>query len=293
MKAKEFLLRLLYPPRAVAAVVPAASFAALAVVFAADIKEGVAAYFVYCMSAYSLAVVIAAAVRYMGRAGNAVRKNTLFRRILSCGAVRKYMSDISYRGGVGIYQGMAVNFLYVIFRLITGIMYSSVWFVSMAVYHLVLGTMRAFLVYGYRHTGGRGKEYELRFYRAAAYMLFLLNIPMGGMTVLMVKTDAGTVYPQYVIYLSAMFTFYSMIISVVNIVRYRRIGSPILSAAKVIDFVSAMMSVLGLQTAMITCFSEDSEQFRRLMNSITGGIIWVTVIITAVIMLRKKRSFGK
>lgn len=38
---------------------------------------------------------------------------------------------------------MAVNLLYVIFRFITGIMYSLVWFASMAVYHLVPGTMRA------------------------------------------------------------------------------------------------------------------------------------------------------
>lgn len=90
-----------------------------------------------------------------------------------------------------------------------------------------------------------------------------------------------------------MFTFYTMIISVVNIVKYRRAGSPVLSAAKVINFVSAMMSVLGLQTAMISKFSEKSDSFRAMMNGITGGVIYGIVIVTAVLMLMKgKRASG-
>ena len=192
-----------------------------------------------------------------------------------------------FRGGVGIYQGMAVNFLYVAFRTVTGIMYSSVWFISMAVYHMVLGCMRAVLIYGYRRRDGKDYEYEYRFYRICAYMLFGLNIPMGGMILLMIRTDTSVSYSEYVIYLSAMFTFYTMIISVANMVKYRRAGSPVLSAAKVISFVSAMMSVLGLQTAMISKFSEKSDSFRTMMNGITGGVIYGIVIITAVLMLIK------
>ena len=84
-----------------------------------------------------------------------------------------------------------------------------------------------------------------------------------------------------------------MIISVVNMVKYRRAGSPVLSAAKVINFVSAMMSVLGLQTAMISKFSEKSDSFRAMMNGITGGVIYGIVIVTAVLMLMKgKRASG-
>lgn len=66
-----------------------------------------------------------------------------------------------------------------------------------------------------------------------------------------------------------------------------------LSAAKVINFVSAMMSVLGLQTAMISKFSEKSDSFRAMMNGITGGVIYGIVIVTAVLMLMKgKRASG-
>lgn len=114
---------------------------------------------------------------------------------------------------------------------------------------------------------------------------FLLNIPMGGMIVLMVRTNSGFSYPGYIIYLSAIYTFYAMIISVINLVKFRRLGSPILSVAKVLNFVSAMMSVLGLQTAMISRFSENGENYRKMMNAVTGAFVWGIVIVIAVYML--------
>ena len=177
---------------------------------------------------------------------------------------------------------MTVNFLYVVFRIVVGICYASVWFISMAVYYLVLAVLRLSLILSYRH-----KECidELHCYRRTAWLLFLLNIPMGGMIVLMVLTNSGYSYPGYVIYLSAMYTFYTMVTSVINLVRFRRLGSLILSAAKVLNFIAALMSILGLQTAMIAQFSTEGENYRRMMNAITGSAVWLSVILTAVYML--------
>ena len=194
----------------------------------------------------------------------------------------KYVNDLAFRGSVSIYQGMAVNFLYVLFRIVVGIRYASVWFISMAVYYLVLAVLRLSLILNYRH---KSKILELRCYRRTAWLLFLLNIPMGGMILLMVLTNSGYSYPGFVIYLSAMYTFYTMVTSVINLVRFCRLGSPILSAAKVLNFIAALMSILGLQTAMIAQFSTEGDGFRKMMNAITGGAIWLSVILTAVYML--------
>ena len=194
----------------------------------------------------------------------------------------KYVNDLAFRGSVSIYQGMAVNFLYVLFRIVVGIRYASVWFISMAVYYLVLAVLRLSLILNYRH---KSKAIELRGYRRTAWLLFLLNLPMGGMILLMVLTNSGYSYPGFVIYLSAMYTFYTMVTSVINLVRFCRLGSPILSAAKVLNFIAALMSILGLQTAMIAQFSTEGDGFRKMMNAITGGAIWLSVILTAVYML--------
>ena len=72
---------------------------------------------------------------------------------------------------------------------------------------------------------------------------------------------------------SAIYTFYAMGISIANLIKYRKLGSPVLSAAKVLNPVSAMMSVLGLQTAMIAQFSANGDDFRQTMNAVVGGCV--------------------
>ena len=124
-------------------------------------------------------------------------------------------------------------------------------------------------------------------------MLFILNIPMGGMIILMVRTNSGFTYPGYLIYLSALYTFYIMTLSIVNLVKFRKMDSPILSAAKVLNFVSAMMSVLGLQTAMIARFSSEGEEFRIMMNSVTGAAVFFIVMATVAVMVVQSSKIKK
>ena len=78
--------------------------------------------------------------------------------------------------------------------------------------------------------------------------------------------------------------------AIINLVKFRNIGSPILSSAKVVNFVAAMMSVLGLQTAMIAAFSVNQDVFRLTSNAITGGAITITVVVIAIYMIVKARK---
>lgn len=283
--AKIILKKLIYPPKWVLFTVAPVSFAALIFIFAAGKAEGIPAYFIYGMSAYSLAVLAAALPALVARV-----KASVVNRVSASQLGGKYLSDLAFRGSFSIYQGMAVNFLYVAFRIAAGIRYHSVWFISMAVYYLVLGGLRANLIYHYKK---HNESAEIRCYRHTAWLLFLLNIPMGGMIVLMVRTNSGFLYPGYIIYLSAIYTFYAMVLSIVNLVKFRRLGSPILTAAKILNFVSAMMSILCLQTAMIARFSENGEDYRKMMNAITGTSVWIIVIVIAVYMLFHSRKLRK
>ena len=67
-------------------------------------------------------------------------------------------------------------------------------------------------------------------------------------------------------------------------------------AAKVLNFIAAMMSILGLQTAMISRFSENGEAYRKMMNTITGGFVYGIVIVIAIaisMLLHSKKSQKK
>lgn len=283
-RAWTLLERILHPPKWVLLTLPPIVFAELAYVLLKG-KNSMPAYMIYCMSAYCLTIWVLPLPRLFRKA-----KANMIHRLTGTVFGGKYIGDLAFRGSVNIYQGMMINFLYVVFRIFVGIRYSSVWFLTIAIYYLLLGIMRLSLILSYRN---RSVKSELRCYRRTAWLLFLLNIPMGGMIVLMVLTDSGYSYPGYVIYLSALYTFYTIILAIVNLVKFRKLGSPILSAAKVLNFVAALMSLLGLQTAMISQFSTEGEDFRRRMNAITGGGVWFSVILIAVYMLlhsRKKKE---
>ena len=280
-RAWTLLERFLHPPKWVLLTLPPIVFAALTYVLLNE-KNSMPAYMIYCMSAYCLTIWILPLPRLFRKA-----KEAMMHRLTGTVFGGKYIGDLAFRGSVSIYQGMMVNFLYVVFRIFVGIRYASVWFLTIAIYYLLLGIMRLSLILSYRN---RNMKSELRCYRRTAWLLFLLNIPMGGMIVLMVLTDSGYSYPGYVIYLSALYTFYTIILAIVNLLKFRKLGSPILSAAKVLNFVAALMSLLGLQTAMISQFSTEGEDFRRRMNAITGGGVWFSVILIAVYMLLRSRK---
>lgn len=261
---------ILYPTKKYLILISLFSYIALALVFLLKKTRSLLAYPIYVMSAYSLLIICLALIKTF-------QQSKFLNKVLSSKVIKRYLSDLSLQGNINIYQGIIISFFYVLFRMITGIYYQSFWFISIAVYYLVLGVIRLYLI--------KSHQDETKIYRNVAWSLFLLNIPMGGMIILMIRTNSGFSYPGYVIYLSALYTFYSFIISIRNIVKFRQVGSPILSSAKVINFISAMMSVLGLQTAMISKFSSHGEAYRQMMNMITGGTIYSIVIIIALYML--------
>lgn len=292
-KLKRILKKIFRPPVPIAVIaVICAAVAMASVVFGTGGNCGIIRYFAYVAFAYALIVVVIAAVTAGKRITEKVKGTKIW---------QKYFGAPQSKIKTGLYQGTFVNLIYAAFRLITGILFSSVWFVSMAVYYLVLGCMKIFLLVWYgKAESMRGTDrlvYEYNRYSETARLLLLLDVPMSGMILLMIVTDAGYSYPGYIIYVSAIYTFYMAVISVVNIVKTRRLGSPIFSAAKVLNLTSAMMSVLGLQTAMIATFSAASKGFGKVMNAVTGGIVGVAVVAIAVYMTvysyrAKKRLFS-
>jgi len=149
-KAKALLFRLLYPPKFVLFAAVFISILSLCCIFLSGKTDCAAAYCAYFISAYALTVLMLALPKAYRRAEAAVKGSKAFQRLIGTKFADRYLNDLSFRGSVSIYQGMAVNFLYVIFRIITGIRYASVWFISMAAYYFMLGLLRAYLIRCYR-----------------------------------------------------------------------------------------------------------------------------------------------
>lgn len=296
---KARIVSLLFPHGWVVAIVSVAGYGGLFWVFAQDCT-GPLAYAAYLLSAYALVMDIAALpglwASLKKRAAYFKRHSRLLAALRKTAIGRNYLDSHLFRARLSLYQGMAVNFLYTAFRAVTGVRYGSVWFLSIAVYHFLLGSFRAYLAIRYRRVpvGEAAFPYEVRSYKTVGWLLLLLNIPMSGMVALMVKEDSGFQYPGGVIYLSALYTFYMAAMSAVNLIKFRRLNSPILLAGKILHLVSTAMSVLGLQTAMIARFGEEDSGFRQIMNTITGVGVCTLAIGAGVFMIGKSKTvWGK
>ena len=93
-------------------------------------------------------------------------------------------------------------------------------------------------------------------------------------------------YSGNLIYAMAAYTFYITINAVVNVIKYRKRGSPTMSAAKIISLTAALVSMLSLETAMLSRFgSDDDHDFRAVMTSVSGGAVCVIVLAMAVYMI--------
>ena len=76
--------------------------------------------------------------------------------------------------------------------------------------------------------------------------------------------------------------------AMINVVKYRKYNSPVMSAAKALHFVAALVSMLALETAMLTQFgSSGTAGFRKAMTGCTGGVICALISGLSVCMIRR------
>lgn len=242
--------------------------------------DGPLSYLAYAASAYGLIVTVTGVFRMVRPIRQRVKSHPLAGRLLD---------DVGFRTELSLHMGLAVNLLYIAVKLVSGIYYRSLWFVSLAVYYMLLAMMRFLLLYRRKRPDGAArKKLELRRYRFCGVVLLLMNLALAGIAAFMVHQNRGYEYPGMLIYAMAAYSFYAVIMAIVSIIKFRRHGSPILSAAKAINLVAAMVSILSLETAMLAQFgSEDDILFRKAMTGATGGGICVIVLGMAVCMIVK------
>ena len=115
----------------------------------------------------------------------------------------------------------------------------------------------------------------------------------SGVVVLVVYQNESFQYAGSLIYIMAMYAFYTTVMAIVNLVRYRQFQSPVMSAARTVNLVAAMVSMLSLETAMLSQFG-GGEDFRRMMTGATGWSVCAAVVgMGAFMMIHSSRQLKK
>ena len=285
-RLKAVLKALFCPPPFMTVLLALLGYGFVIFVFACDVQNPFLRYASYLASAYAL-VITFTGLPYLSRrlkkAKSEFGESILMRKFRSTAFGEKYLSDIHFRNRISLSAGLMINLAYIVMKLSAGVYYRSAWFIALAVYYILLAVMRLFLI---RYKSENDRDAAFRRYRLCGFILLIMNQALAGIVIFIVHQNRGFQYPGILIYAMALYAFYAVITAAVNVVRTRRHNSPVLSAAKAVNLVAALVSILSLTTAMLTQFGgDDDPAFRRTMTGAVGGGVCTIVIGMAVFMI--------
>lgn len=276
--------KLLYPPWWVLVVLTAASAAVLAWVFVKGLEETPLAYGTYVLAFYTLTVVCIFFAEVLPR-----RYTQIKEKVYAHPVGNRYMTDAAFRTHISLYSALTVNLLYVGVNILSFVLYRSKWFVVLAGYYTILSIMRVLLArYARKQRIGSNRRGELQVTILCSAILLTVNFVLSGAVLMILYQDRGFEYHGILIYVMAAYTFYVTTHAIVDLVKYRRLGSPVMTMTKVVALSAALVSMLSLETAMFSQFGQDmTPEDQRLMIALTGAGVSISVVTMSVCMIVK------
>ena len=200
----------------------------------------------------------------------------------------RWREDTRLRVNVSLYGSLLWNALYGIFQLWLGFYHRTFWFCSFGVYYISLGVMRFFLArHTTRYAPGERMRSELIKYRACGIIFLIMNLALTLIIFFMVYFNRTFEHHMITAIAMAAYTFTALTTAIINVIKYRKYNSPVYSASKAISLAAALVSMLTLESTMLTTFADGTMTAleQKWMLGATGGVISVLIVATAIYMI--------
>ncbi len=282
MRKRKGVLRTLFmPPPCVAVPIMALGFGAVLVSFALPGSSPAWDYIAYPWSAYATALLCVNVCRW-GR--------SLYGRLEGNPMARRFVHDSQLRSSVSLSLGTVIHALYTMLQGVLALVLRSGWQGALFGYHAILTLMQLVLFRADRRRLDERRAWQ--WYGVVGALL----IPLAGsIQVLLVRfllRGQSFSYPGFMIYATAAYSFYSLTAGGIQLIRRRTAEMPLLRAALNVRFSAALMSMLALQTALISTFGEPGA-FQQCMNTLTGSAVCMAILTTAIWMLKNTHRYFK
>ena len=202
--------------------------------------------------------------------------------------VRRWQDDTRLRVNMSLYGSLAWNALYGILQLWLGFYHHTFWFYSLGAYYICLGVMRFFLArHTTRYAPGERMQSELKKYRVCGIVFLVMNLALARIIFFMVYWNRTFEHHMITAIAMAAYTFTALTTAIINVIKYRKYNSPVFSASKAISLAAALVSMLTLESTMLTTFSEGTmtAMEQKIMLGTTGGVISVLIVSMAIYMI--------
>ena len=202
--------------------------------------------------------------------------------------IQKWQGDTRLRVKISLYASLIWNALYGIFQLWLGFYHHTFWFYSLGAYYICLAVMRFFLaLHTRKYEPGENMRNELIKYRACGWVFLVMNLALALIVFFMVYWNRTFRHHMITAIAMAAYTFTSLVIAIINVVKYRKYNSPVFSASKAISLAAALVSMLTLESTMLTTFGDGTMDVtgQKWMLGATGGAISLLIVLAAIYMI--------
>lgn len=270
---KKFTKNVLFPNKFIGFILFNLGCCLLIYVFSNQLEETPLAYISYLLSAYALIIFCIWFYKVCKSSNESIKKSKIY---------NLYRTNSVAVTKTAMYFSFIFNLIYGTFELRVGIYYKSWWFITIAIYYLLLCFIKLSLV---KNIDNKKKEYQKL--KSTGIILLFLNLVLGGIIVLIIKQDRIVSYNGYLIYLVALYDFYLIINAAINVIKYRKNHSPVITANKCINLTVAMISMVSLEVAMVYQFGNNDSNFKLVMTASMGLTICLINSFMAIYMILK------
>lgn len=207
----------------------------------------------------------------------------------------RFFIDRDFRSTVMTAWTFIINIAFAVYNGSIAIVLRSIWFGALAAYNIVLIIFRGFiLLYKNKRRLAikRGQTEtetfitDTKHYGISGIMLILLPIALSFAILQMVRENDAFVHTGITIYVYAIYAFYRIISSIIDLIKARKKNDMIFRALKNLSLAGALMSILALQTAMFREFGAGMGDFSiATMNAVTGAAVCLLTAAMGIFMI--------
>lgn len=204
-------------------------------------------------------------------------KNGALKWMKSHNFTRLLLQDFGFRTLIFAVGSFFMSVLFSAFNAYMGIANRSIWYGALATFYIALALLRGGVLFYHKSKIGKKEkgndEYlKAKIYRNSGIITLVLNVALSSAIAQMIFSDAHFSYIGWTIFAYAFYAFYKITMSIISFIRAHKQTDLTVRAIRNINLVDALVSILALQTALLTMFSEGEINI-SIFNTFTGIVV--------------------
>lgn len=184
-----------------------------------------------------------------------------------------------------------MTFGFTIFNGAVGVLYQSVWNISICIYYVLLAIVRRIIIRSQRKTGDKNQDKEIikKTYVVTHIILIIIDMALVVPISLMVIGARNYTFGMIPEITMSAYTTYRMTMSIIHYLKSKINENHFIRVIRTINLQDTLVSVLTLQNALIIASGDEMASMMRLTMWTSAGIWGIILFFTvkSFMMIRK------